>query len=36
GALAVVWIIALYAAVFGILLIGLSLRLRKAFAHVPA
>jgi uncharacterized membrane protein HdeD (DUF308 family) len=36
GAVAVVWIIALYAAVFGIVLIGLSLRLRRVFAHTPA
>ena len=36
GALAVVWIIGLYAAVFGIVLIGLSLRLRRAVGHAPA
>lgn len=37
GALAVLWIIAIYAAVFGIALIVLSFRLRKvAAAHSPA
>jgi uncharacterized membrane protein HdeD (DUF308 family) len=33
GALALIWIIGAYAIVFGVLLVGLSLRLRK---HLPA
>ena len=33
GALALIWVIGAYAIVFGILLVGLSLRLRK---HLPA
>ena len=37
GALAVLWVIAVYAAIFGVVLIGLSLRLRRvAAAHTAA
>ena len=35
GAIAVLWIMGIYAAVFGVVLIGLSLRLRK-LAPKPA
>jgi uncharacterized membrane protein HdeD (DUF308 family) len=36
GALAVVWIVALYALIFGVVLIGLSMRLRKIGTRLPA
>jgi uncharacterized membrane protein HdeD (DUF308 family) len=35
GALAIIWLISAYAIVFGILMIGFSLRLR-AHVHTPA